>query len=76
MPPPDIIPYYCQNHEDITQEVLSQYRNRYIYIWMYQGDQFWYYPVRVEGDCLCGYAWTGEGWEYRQVSWRNIDAFY
>lgn len=76
IPPPDITPYYCKSHEVITRDLMYQYLNRYVYIWMYGNGSFWFYPTQVDERHLYGFVWTQDGWQYDQLVWSQIDAFY
>ena len=76
MPPPDITLTYCDNHDLVSVEMLMQYMNRYLYIWPYEDEGFWFYPTSLEGNYLQGYAWADGDWKYDQLTWRQIDSFF
>lgn len=47
---------------------------QYTYVWLKNGEQFWFYPTRVEYEGATGYRWNGAVWVYYAIDARNIDA--
>lgn len=45
----------------------------YTYVWTKRGDQFWFYPTRVELGEISGYRWDGRRWIYYGFEERSID---
>jgi len=48
---------------------------RYTYIWLTNGQQFWYFPVFVGRTSIAGFRWNGFFWMYAGYDLRLIDAF-
>ncbi|GAA0136950.1 hypothetical protein YSY43_37910 [Paenibacillus sp. YSY-4.3] len=47
---------------------------QYTYVWLWNGDSFWYYPTRVEYGEVSGYRWTGAFWTFYGFSPDLINA--
>lgn len=47
--------------------------NQYTYVWLKNGDSFWFYPIRVESFGTSGFRWTGSFWLYDGIDSRYID---
>ncbi|MNV81673.1 hypothetical protein D3C71_1753520 [compost metagenome] len=67
-PPPSYIPP--------TQggSYLIDCLHSYTYVWLWNGDSFWYYPTRVEYGEVSGYRWSGQFWYYYGIDPRFIRA--
>ncbi len=48
---------------------------RFTYIWMRDGNSFWFWPVFVGRTSVSGFRWTGRRWVYTGISLRRIDMF-
>ncbi|WP_152395092.1 transporter [Paenibacillus guangzhouensis] len=48
---------------------------RYTYVWLTNGDQFWFYPIFVGRDSVAGFRWNGFFWMYFGIDLRRIDSF-
>ncbi len=75
-PPPDVVPQYCPNFHIATPTILKNCLNRYMYVWLYIGDTFWFFPLELDQHFVSGHIWTGNRWIVRRFSWRLIDCFY
>jgi hypothetical protein len=49
------------------------YRNTYV--WLVNGQQFWYYPVFVGRTSIAGFRWNGFFWIYAGYDLRLIQSF-
>ena len=38
--------------------------HQYTYVWLKNGDSFWYYPTRLEYGEVSGYRWNGLYWTF------------
>ncbi|MCE5172904.1 transporter [Paenibacillus profundus] len=47
---------------------------QYTYVWLWNGDSFWFYPTRVEYGAVSGYRWNGLFWIYYDIDPRFINA--
>ena len=48
---------------------------RNTYVWLNNGQNFWFFPVFVGRTSVAGFRWTGRFWIYFGVDLRNIDSF-
>jgi len=64
-PPPDYIP------TNPTGYIVDCLYN-YTYVWLSDGENFWYYPTRVEYGEVSGYRWNGMFWYYYGIDPRFI----
>jgi hypothetical protein len=50
--------------------------NRNTYIWMRNGNNFWFYPIFIGRQTLAGFQWRRRyGWIYRTINLNNIQTF-
>jgi hypothetical protein len=75
-PPPSVIPSYCKITIRPKPEILRQYVNTYMYVWLVNGSSFWMYPKKFNNYILSGYVWSGKGWETICFSEKLIDSIY
>ncbi|WP_284646304.1 transporter [Paenibacillus silviterrae] len=47
---------------------------QYTYIWLWNGESFWFYPTSVEYGAVSGYRWNGLFWQYYGIDERLIRA--
>ena len=45
---------------------------RFTYIWLDNGNNFWFYPIFVRGLQLEGFRWRRNGWVYDRINIRKI----
>lgn len=69
LPPP---PLYVPEIPEVSYIVDCVYQ--YTYVWLWNGDSFWFYPTRVEYGAVSGYRWTGAFWTYYGFDSRLIHA--
>ncbi len=48
---------------------------RFTYIWLVNGDEFWFYPTSVGRDFVQGFRWRRNRWEFDRISLRRIFFF-
>ncbi|WP_336775721.1 transporter [Paenibacillus sp. MMO-58] len=48
--------------------------NNYTYVWLRDGQQFWYYPTSVESFGISGFRWNGYTWLYYGIDPRLVEA--
>ena len=46
--------------------------NRFTYIWLINGNNFWFYPVFVGRNTIEGFRWRRNRWEYDRISTNRI----
>ncbi|MCT8975430.1 hypothetical protein N4T77_02350 [Clostridium sp. CX1] len=54
---------------------IRRCRNRFVYIWLRNGNSFWAYLTRIDRTTASGYRWNGRRWVYFGVDLRRIDEF-
>lgn len=48
---------------------------KFTYVWMRNGDQFWFFPIQVGRKTVAGFRWSRFGWAYVGISLDRIDMF-
>lgn len=48
--------------------------HQYTYIWLWNGESFWFYPISAEQGQVSGYRWNGFFWTYYGFDPRLINA--
>ncbi|TCZ80253.1 collagen-like protein [Paenibacillus albiflavus] len=48
---------------------------RNTYVWLNNGQQFWFFPIFVGRTSIAGFRWTGFFWTYTGFDLRLIDSF-
>jgi hypothetical protein len=56
-PPPSVIPPF-----PIYPTYIVDCTFRYTYVWLWNGEGFWFYPSRVEYGIVTGLRWNGQFW--------------
>lgn len=46
--------------------------NRFTYIWLINGNNFWFYPVFIGRNSIEGFRWRRRGWEYDRININRI----
>nr|WP_244163363.1 collagen-like protein [Paenibacillus pectinilyticus] len=54
---------------------ISRCLFRFTYIWLSNGQQFWFYPIFVGRNSMAGFRWTGFSWMYFGTDLRFVDSF-
>lgn len=68
LPPPDFIP------PKPPVSYVIDCMNQYTYVWLLNGEQFWFYPISVDSLGVTGYRWNGLSWMFYGIDGRLIDA--
>jgi len=79
-PPPQFVPAKPQTQAQagvfaVDPGAIRRCMFRYTYIWLTNGDQFWFYPIFVGRDSVAGFRWNGFFWMYFGIDLRRIDSF-
>jgi hypothetical protein len=49
---------------------------RFTYIWMRNGQEFWFFPIQIWRNSISGFRWDRRfGWSYTGISLNRIDMF-
>lgn len=51
---------------------LRRCLNRFTYIWLVNGNSFWFFPVFQSGQQVIGFRWRRGSWVYDRISTRRI----
>lgn len=75
-PPPAFVPQQ-QSASLLTVDPggIRRCMFRFTYIWMHNGNQFWYFPVFVGPSSIAGFRWNGFTWVYVGFDLRSIQSF-
>lgn len=46
--------------------------NRFTYIWLINGNNFWFYPVFIGRNAIEGFRWRRNRWEYDRININRI----
>lgn len=46
--------------------------NRFTYIWLVNGNNFWFYPTFVDRQFVFGFRWRRNRWEFDRINRRRI----
>ena len=49
--------------------------NRFTYIWLFNGEGFWFYPTFVDGRFVRGFRWRRNRWVFDRIYIRRIFYF-
>ena len=48
---------------------------RFTYIWLFNGNEFWFYPISVDNQFVQGFRWRRNRWEFERINLRRIFFF-
>lgn len=54
---------------------ISRCVGKYTYVWLRNGDSFWFYPTFVGPTSVAGYRWYGVFWLNYGIDLRQITSF-
>ena len=46
--------------------------NRFTFIWLFNGDSFWFYPIMISGQQVVGFRWQRGAWVFDRINIRRI----
>ncbi len=49
--------------------------NRFTFIWLFNGNSFWFYPTFVDRQFVMGFRWRRNRWEFERINLRRIFFF-
>lgn len=65
--PPTFIP-----PRPTTSNYIIDCLHQNTYVWLTNGDSFWFFPTRVEYGEVSGYRWNGSFWSFYGIDPRFI----
>lgn len=74
-PPPQFIPQLQASTFAIDPGGIRRCLFRNTYIWLNNGEQFWFFPVFVGRNSVAGFRWFGYFWGYFGIDLNRISSF-
>ncbi|MBM7631174.1 hypothetical protein [Geomicrobium sediminis] len=74
-PPPNFIPMQSQATPFVDSGAISFCQFRFTYIWLRNGQSFWYYPIFVGQRSVAGFRWNGRNWVFFGINTNQITSF-
>ncbi|WP_143319267.1 transporter [Clostridium sp. HBUAS56010] len=79
-PPPSRAPQKPAQTRSNTRMVdsgsIMYCTGRFTYIWLRNGQEFWFFPIQVWRNTISGFRWDRRfGWSYTGISLNRIDMF-
>lgn len=76
LPPPSFIPQQSTASPfAVDPGAISLCLFRNTYIWLSNGEQFWYFPIFVGPRSVAGFRWNGRFWVIFGIDTRRIISF-
>lgn len=72
--PPNFVPQFEEERFGRRRDIRSCI-NRFTFIWLNNGNSFWFYPVFVGRDQVVGFRWRRNGWMFDRLNLRRISGF-
>lgn len=51
---------------------LRRCLNRFTFIWLFNGNSFWFYPIEIRRNQIEGFRWRNNRWIYDRINVRRI----
>ena len=74
-PPPQFIPQMQASTFAIDPGGIRHCLFRNTYIWLNNGEQFWFFPVFVGRNSVAGFRWFGFFWGYFGIDLNRVGSF-
>lgn len=74
-PPPQFVPQMSTTTFAIDPGGIRRCLFRNTYIWLNNGEQFWFFPVFVGRNSIAGFRWNGFFWSYFGIDLNRISSF-
>lgn len=75
VPPPQFVPQMQSSTFAVDPGGIRRCLYRNTYIWLNNGEQFWFFPVFVGRTSVAGFRWFGFFWGYFGIDLRRISSF-
>lgn len=72
--PPSFVPQMMPSWRDGTRGI-RHCMYRFTYIWLNNGNSFWFYPTFVGYGSLVGFRWRRNRWEYSVINLNRIRSY-
>lgn len=74
-PPPSFVPVF-PSAQAYASGSMSRCLFRNTYVWLRNGNSFWFYPISVTRNTIIGFRWSSRrGWLFRSINRNNILTF-
>jgi len=75
-PPPHFVPQQTSvTPFAVDPGAISGCLRRNTYVWLRNGEQFWYFPTFVGRNSVAGFRWNGRFWMFFGIDLRRISSF-
>lgn len=74
-PPPQFVPQMPATAFAVDPGSIRRCLFRNTYMWLNNGDQFWFFPTFIGRDSVAGFRWFGRFWGYFGIDLRRIQSF-
>lgn len=74
-PPPQFVPQMQVSTFAIDPGGIRRCLFRNTYVWLNNGEQFWFFPVFVGRNSIAGFRWFGFFWAYFGIDLNRIRSF-
>ncbi|MGN8770864.1 transporter [Paenibacillus barengoltzii] len=74
-PPPQFVPQMQVGTFAIDPGGIRRCLFRNTYVWLNNGEQFWFFPVFVGRNSIAGFRWFGFFWGYFGIDLNRIRSF-
>jgi len=72
-PPPSYVPQMSPYAVD--PRTITRCLDRFTFLWLKNGDDFWFYPSFVGRTVVLGYRFFGGRWNHYTVELKDINSF-
>jgi hypothetical protein len=73
--PPDVIPRLAPRVRAIDAGAIRGAMFKMIYVWLEDGQSFWFFPTYVGRESVAGFRWGRFGWTYAGFDLRLVKGF-
>ena len=74
-PPPSYTPQESVSAFAVDPGAIRGCLYRFTFVWLNNGNRFWFYPTFVGRDSVAGYRWRNFRWVYYGTDLRRIRSF-
>jgi hypothetical protein len=74
-PPPSYTPQESPSLYAVDPGAIRGCLYRFTYVWLNNGNSFWFFPTFVGRNSVAGYRWRRFRWEYFGIDLRRIRSF-
>jgi len=73
--PPPLMYTPTTSPRSVDPGSIKRCKYKYVYVWLTNGQEFWFYPTYVGRKSISGYRWIGFMWIYYGTDLDNISSF-